>query len=457
MKAGNNGNTEPYLVLLLMITGLYLAGHLIERMSAELDTVYLFLVWVHVKPFAMLVDLIPAVTGSPVLGNWLLGPAALAEAAINPWSLGTVPVSEADIRMAGARAAAAIYVVPHLLLILHAGKFRPDLRFRKTHDLDSLIVFQARRWPAAGIARHFVGKNGLARTHVSPGKRVVSVKGDLGNLMVPVEEATSPDKDSDALWPEIWLVENGLARPDAGYDSGKHRVRNYRDSDWQHLTLDALNEVLEGQLDETWQGFHRLKPHERALAAAFVCNHGYQPKKCRFILTELARIAESNFRKLGRFDRLVERHVKLMSLVDKILFSPDGLYMARITSGHAWKHTAFMVMLHFARKKRSVLSSAEFLWLKFVDRRLWYSLNCSGNAVAFAETAGIHAHYRAERQTGIAIHRPATNQTARSIMELYLDLSPEIVRLRRRRAIMHKSPGERIADLASTLKRQGRL
>ena len=44
-----------------------------------------------------------------------------------------------------------------------------------------------------------------------------------------------------------------------------------------------------------------------------------------------------------------------------------------------------------------VLASAEFLWLKPVDRRMWYMLNCVGRQTAVAEIAGLFAHWQAEK------------------------------------------------------------
>ena len=42
----------------------------------------------------------------------------------------------------------------------------------------------------------------------------------------------------------------------------------------------------------------------------------------------------------------------------------------------------------------------EFLWLKPMDRRLWYMLNCVGRQTPYSEAGGPFAHWRAEKVMG---------------------------------------------------------
>lgn len=54
-------------------------------------------------------------------------------------------------------------------------------------------------------------------------------------------------------------------------------------------------------------------------------------------------------------------------------------------------------MLEAARTD-GVLATAEFIWLKAVDRRLWYMLNSVGRKTAFPEVAGPFAHWKIEKR-----------------------------------------------------------
>lgn len=78
---------------------------------------------------------------------------------------------------------------------------------------------------------------------------------------------------------------------------------------------------------------------------------------------------------------------------------------------HAYSYTALMDLLSLARNK-GVLTTADFLWLKPVNRTLWYALNSLGapwaplDKCAHAEAAGPFAHALAERALGMAIPDP---------------------------------------------------
>ena len=54
-------------------------------------------------------------------------------------------------------------------------------------------------------------------------------------------------------------------------------------------------------------------------------------------------------------------------------------------------------MLELARTD-GVLASAEFLWLKPLDRNLWYMLNCVGRQTPFPEISGPFAHWIVEKR-----------------------------------------------------------
>ncbi|OGV46995.1 MAG: phosphoesterase [Legionellales bacterium RIFCSPHIGHO2_12_FULL_42_9] len=77
----------------------------------------------------------------------------------------------------------------------------------------------------------------------------------------------------------------------------------------------------------------------------------------------------------------------------------DSDLVQKVISRHAYLLTVIASLLEAARAD-GVVPSAEFLWLKFVDRRLWYMLNCVGRQTPFAEVSGPFAHWRAEKVLG---------------------------------------------------------
>jgi hypothetical protein len=59
----------------------------------------------------------------------------------------------------------------------------------------------------------------------------------------------------------------------------------------------------------------------------------------------------------------------------------------------------FMALIAFARRK-GILACSQFLWMRPVDRPLWYALSQTGGNTAFAEGYAAWAHYHAEEQVG---------------------------------------------------------
>ena len=71
-------------------------------------------------------------------------------------------------------------------------------------------------------------------------------------------------------------------------------------------------------------------------------------------------------------------------------------------------------MLEIARSD-GVLASSEFLWLKPVDRQLWFMLNSVGRQTAVGEIAGGIAHWLAEKKVGRALRTPMIKEAVNSL------------------------------------------
>ena len=62
---------------------------------------------------------------------------------------------------------------------------------------------------------------------------------------------------------------------------------------------------------------------------------------------------------------------------------------------HYYTNTVVINMYYYA-KKRGIFSSSEFLWLKIIDRNLWYALNSLGRKTPFIEGSIIVSHWNIE-------------------------------------------------------------
>lgn len=101
--------------------------------------------------------------------------------------------------------------------------------------------------------------------------------------------------------------------------------------------------------------------------------------------------------------------------------------IGRVLGAHAYTSTVMAGMLNLARTD-GVVACAEFLWLKKVDRRLWYTLNDVGRQTATPEVAGIFAHFQTESRLRAALRAPYVD-TAVDALEVALDdikYDPEI-------------------------------
>jgi intracellular multiplication protein IcmP len=140
------------------------------------------------------------------------------------------------------------------------------------------------------------------------------------------------------------------------------------------------------QLGPSWDGFDRCPPHVKALAAVF--------------LARINRDRASATKILESIDKSYSLGKPNYSLAFSILKKYQTTELVQdITSKHAYLLTV-MASLIRASRDDGVVPSAEFLWLKLADRRLWYMLNCVGRQTPFSEVAGPFAHWCAERAMG---------------------------------------------------------
>lgn len=74
----------------------------------------------------------------------------------------------------------------------------------------------------------------------------------------------------------------------------------------------------------------------------------------------------------------------------------------------AYINTVIYEMMSQARRL-GVLQPAEFRWLRFFDRPLWYVINSIGRRTPYAEAAAVHCHYMAELVGECSYIQPMVN------------------------------------------------
>lgn len=137
------------------------------------------------------------------------------------------------------------------------------------------------------------------------------------------------------------------------------------------------------QLGAAWEGFERCTPQVKALAAVFMARICRDRKAAELILTTLDTTSVAGKPDYAVAYPTLEKY-KNSELVQEVV------------ARHAYVLTV-MAALIMAARNDGVVPTAEFLWLKTVDRRLWYMLNSAGRQTPFSEVGGVFAHWRAEQ------------------------------------------------------------
>lgn len=144
------------------------------------------------------------------------------------------------------------------------------------------------------------------------------------------------------------------------------------------------------QLGRSWQGPEALPPHRRAVFSVLIARGCRDSQVAARLIGQFARsVAEKGGQlDLTGVDELWKKHW-------------NNKLVQNVVQRHAYELTLFISLLLFARED-GVLASADFLWVKPIDRRFWYTLNSVGRQTPYAEVGGVFCHWKTET----AIKRP---------------------------------------------------
>lgn len=245
-----------------------------------------------------------------------------------------------------------ILVLLLLAFVLYTSNI--TLKFRKAHDMKSLRNQEQYNWPAIMP----VIKEDLVDLDID--------KGPWAMALSPFEFA----KKYRLLRKDDALLDN--QRPGLEMTAGIRRGDAKR--------------VFTMQLGPYWDGFDHCSPQAFALAAVFMARMNRDREAADSILKTL--------------DKTFVLNKPDFSIAKATLKKYQNTEIVReVLARHAYTYTVIASLLEAARDD-GVVPSSEFLWLKAVDRRLWYMLNCVGRQTPYSEVAGPFAHWRAEKEMG---------------------------------------------------------
>lgn len=173
--------------------------------------------------------------------------------------------------------------------------------------------------------------------------------------------------------------------------------------------------LLKSQLGQPFTTADAMAPYLRKLAVAFVLFGTGKKKEGQAILDEMSMSfrAPSEGRKgvtlTCRFPFVLppeKPHGFILNMccpydLKKML---EGI--PHVVAHHASYECMIVLALYRFARKKGVLPTSEFIWLRPVDRRMFYLLNNEGRRTAWPEIAGAWAHFMAEEKAGISIGEP---------------------------------------------------
>ena len=268
------------------------------------------------------------------------------------------------------------FILFMILMILWLFMTHATLRFGKVYDMTSLANQEKENWPQISP----VIKLDLISEDIN--------KGPWAMAMTPMQFAKHYKLISVEMIPD----KKSPWKAEGTYKAIVNKERAIR--------------LFISQLGPQWQGIDQLPPHTQALFAAFAARVEHDTNGAAALIAQLSiSAAEGKINYTGA-TKLLRQYVKSKGV-------------QRCVTRHAYVYTVMASMLELARTD-GVFATADFLWLKPIDRRLWYILNCVGRQVAFSEVAGIFAHWLAEKEMGRPLHSPMVEEAVAGL-ELAMD------------------------------------
>ncbi len=155
------------------------------------------------------------------------------------------------------------------------------------------------------------------------------------------------------------------------------------------------------QLGRYWESPNVLNDHTKALFAIFAARINRDREQANKLVSQIAVSVDSGKLNFAGVDDLLNKH-------------KDSKHVIEITQRHAFLLTVMASMLETARND-GVIATADFLWLKPLDRSLWYMLNSIGRQTPYVEVAGPFAHWLAEKEFGRKIMVPMVDEAVTAL------------------------------------------
>lgn len=167
------------------------------------------------------------------------------------------------------------------------------------------------------------------------------------------------------------------------------------------LLTGAAHRIFTLQLGSVWEGADKLPLYMQALVAIFIARGNRDRISADPILQRISASANEGTLDFSGAVTLWRKHI-------------NSKNVQRVLQKHAYIYTVMASLIELARED-GVLATAEFLWLKPLDRKLWYMLNSVGRQTAVPEIAGAFSHWLAEKKVGQPLKVPMVQEAVKSL------------------------------------------
>lgn len=195
------------------------------------------------------------------------------------------------------------------------------------------------------------------------------------------------------------------------------------------LRTEKLRDIFIEQLGMSCPLLQEMEDYQRGVAAVFLAfGHGERERAQKLLDQMNLSFEEEQIQKIVKFKKLppffsnqeVHFDYKLdIPDADKIIAEyKNSEKVLKVFSEHGAYLTTFLHGLKVFADKKGVLPPAQFLWLKTVDRTLWYTLHQIGGRTSWAEASGPWNHYMAEDVIGQAINEPEIDNAVKAFKSI---------------------------------------
>lgn len=267
------------------------------------------------------------------------------------------------------------YPVALILILLSVTIYisNPLLRFKKTHSIQTLIDQEKFNWP-----------------------QIMPIA-NLDLVNTPIDKGPW----AMGLSPMQFAKKHRLLVEERSVSSDPNMLTQSRIT--VTVQRGEAHQIFSVQVGRYFTGIEHLNSHTKALFAAFVARAARDQAASQRLLMQIAASTATGKLDFSGTDELLEKYKNNKGVV-------------KVMQSHAFVMTVMASMLQLARTD-GVLASADFLWLKPVDRPLWFMLNSVGRQTPYAEAAGPFAHWLAERALGRKLSVPMVEEAVNALDE----------------------------------------